>query len=268
MIKILIFLFVLVHVSGKPAKSDLIPSHFAKSLSIRCLVAYIHQASARLPSQRTFLKRNQLIDRIAPLAASLANAPADIKINPRRFFKATKQIATLGPASSSFEMIEKLFLSGADVFRLNFSHGEHSEKAVLVNTIRQVEAKYNHPIAILADLQGPKLRVGIFDNDKVTIVDGQKFTFDYKDEPGSAARVRLPHPEILNTLKPGDTILLDDGKLRMKVRETTIGSSGLENGQVICEVINGGNLSNKKGVNTPSIMLPISPLTPKDRRLA
>jgi pyruvate kinase len=205
---------------------------------------------------------------MSPLGATLANAPADIKINPRRFFKATKQIATLGPASSSFEMIEKLFLAGADVFRLNFSHGEHSEKAALVKTIREVETKYNHPIAILADLQGPKLRVGIFDNDKVTIVDGQKFTFDYKDEPGSAARVRLPHPEILNTLKAGDTILLDDGKLRMKVKETTIGTSGLENGQVVCEVINGGNLSNKKGVNTPSIMLPISPLTPKDRRWA
>eukprot|EP01035_Chromulina_nebulosa_P018739 gene18739-24504_t len=184
----------------------------------------------------------------------------------KRFSKSTKQLATLGPASSSPEMIEKLFLAGADVFRLNFSHGEHSEKAALVKIIRDIELKYNHPIAILADLQGPKLRVGIFDNDKVLLVDGQKFVFDMKDEPGSSSRVKLPHPEILTTLQAGDTLLLDDGKLRMKVKETTIGSLGLEEGQIICEVVVGGNLSNRKGVNTPSIVLPISPLTPKDRK--
>lgn len=187
-------------------------------------------------------------------------------IDPRRFFKSSKQLATLGPASSNYEMIEKLFLAGADVFRLNFSHGQHSEKAALVDIIRSIEKKYNHPIAILADLQGPKLRVGTFENDKVILVDGQKFIFDYKDELGSVYRVRLPHIEILETLQSGDILLLDDGKLKMKVIETTILSEGLEKGQVVCTVINGGALSNRKGVNTPSIVLPISPLTPKDRQ--
>ena len=184
---------------------------------------------------------------------------------PRRFLKATKQLATLGPASSNVEMIEKLFLSGADTFRLNFSHGEHAEKAKLVDMIREVEKKYNHPICILGDLQGPKLRVGLFENDKVVLVNGQKFKFDLKDDLGSNDRVKLPHPEILNTLRAGDTLLLDDGKLRMKVTETSMATNGA-NGCVTCEVINGGSLSNKKGVNTPSIVLPISPLTPKDRR--
>ena len=184
-----------------------------------------------------------------------------------RFRKSTKQLATLGPASNTVEMIEKLFLSGADIFRLNFSHGEHSEKAKLVDMIRAVEKKYNHPIAILADLQGPKLRVGTFENDaKVILEDGQKFTFDLKDIPGNKQRVRLPHPEILNTLKAGDTLLLDDGKLRMKVLSTTMDPKEPQKGEVVCEVVIGGALSNRKGVNTPSIILPISPLTPKDRK--
>jgi len=186
-------------------------------------------------------------------------------IDPRRFKKFTKQLATLGPASNTLEMIEKLFLSGADIFRLNFSHGEHEEKAKLVDLIRSIEKKYNHPIAILADLQGPKLRVGTFADTKVYLTEGQSFTFDLKDIPGDTSRVKLPHPEILNTLSVGDTLLIDDGKLRMKVLETTMASLG-EEGSVTCEVMVGGAISNKKGVNTPSIVLPISPLTPKDRK--
>lgn len=181
-----------------------------------------------------------------------------------RWRKASKQLATLGPASNNAEMIEKLFLAGVDVFRLNFSHGEHSEKAKIVDMIRSVEAKYDHPIGILGDLQGPKLRVGTFENEKVILVDGQTFKFDMKEEPGDSYRVRLPHPEILNTLRIGDTLLLDDGKLKMKVTETTFQPD--LTGEVTCVVINGGALSNRKGVNTPSIVLPISPLTPKDRK--
>lgn len=189
-----------------------------------------------------------------------------IVINPRRFKKATKQLATLGPASNYIEMIEKLFLSGADIFRLNFSHGEHTEKANLVKMIRIIEKKYNHPIAILCDLQGPKLRVGAFENDAVQLIEKQMFTFDMKDELGDGYRVRLPHPEILNTLRKDDILLLDDGKLKMKVVETTMnGDKENPEGNVVCEVIVGGKLSNKKGVNTPSIVLPISPLTVKDR---
>ena len=191
--------------------------------------------------------------------------PSGVEVNPRRWKKATKQLATLGPASNTFEMIEKLFLSGTDIFRLNFSHGEHSEKAALVDTIRAVEKKYNHPIAILGDLQGPKLRVGVFEDDKVILVEGQDFSFDLNDEPGNAYRVKLPHPEILTTLGPGDTLLLDDGKLRMKVKESTMDQAS-GSGSVKCEVIIGGTLSNRKGVNTPSIVIPMSPLTPKDRK--
>lgn len=231
-----------------------------------CVAAFQTKHKSLIHSSPYLSRFSKNAPSLQPISAILSNIPPSFKINPRRFYKATKQIATLGPASSSFEMIEKLFLSGADVFRLNFSHGEHSEKANLVKIIRSIEEKYDHPISILADLQGPKLRVGMFDNDKVLLVEGQNFVFDYKDDLGDAGRVRLPHPEILNTLKVGDTLLLDDGKLRMIVTETTMATDGLENGHVVCKVINGGYLSNKKGVNTPSIVLPISPLTPKDRR--
>jgi len=116
----------------------------------------------------------------------------------------------------------------------------------------------------LGDLQGPKLRVGVFEKDKVVLVDGQRFVFDMKEELGDSYRVKLPHPEIMQTLRAGDILLLDDGKLRMKVLETTMQPDN--SGEVICEVVVGGKLSNKKGVNTPTIVLPISPLTPKDRR--
>eukprot|EP01036_Dinobryon_divergens_P022815 gene22815-31112_t len=197
----------------------------------------------------------------------ISNEQPSVVMNPRRFLKATKQLATLGPASNYAEMVEKLFLSGADIFRLNFSHGEHSEKAKLVEIIREVEAKHKRPIAILADLQGPKLRVGMFENTYVTLADGQSFTFDLRDELGNSNRVKLPHPEILHTLDVDDVLLLDDGKLKMRVVKTTMNS--VENaldGVVVCKVVVGGKLSNKKGVNTPSIVLPISPLTPKDRK--
>mmetsp|Transcript_18741 Transcript_18741/g.66750 ORF Transcript_18741/g.66750 Transcript_18741/m.66750 type:complete len:559 (+) Transcript_18741:1-1677(+) len=177
---------------------------------------------------------------------------------PERWRKSTKQLATLGPASSSPAMLEKLFAAGVDIFRLNFSHGSHAEKAALVDLIRTLEAKYEHPIAILADLQGPKLRVGVFDADKITLVAGQSFRFDLEDEPGSASRVTLPHPEIIQTLRPGDTLLIDDGKLRLTVTANSPGA--------VDTVVNvGGSISDRKGVNTPSIVLPISPLTPKDR---
>lgn len=177
----------------------------------------------------------------------------------RRWKKSTKQIATLGPASCTEEMIEKLFLAGADVFRLNFSHGKHEEKAELIRIIRSLEDKYNHPVAVLADLQGPKLRVDVFDHDKVMLVEGQTFRFDLVDEPGDSSRVKLPHPEIIQTLQPGDVLLLDDGKLRV-----TVTGKGENYVDTVVEV--GGVLSNRKGVNTPTVVLPISPLTPKDRK--
>jgi len=176
-----------------------------------------------------------------------------------RWRKNTKQIATVGPASNTIEMLEKLFCAGVDIFRLNFSHGAHAEKEALVEKIRQLEKKYHHPIGILADLQGPKLRVGVFANGPVTLERGQSFSFDLDTEKaGDATRVSLPHPEIINTLKVGDTLLVDDGKVRMTVVAAAESA-------VTCRVDVAGTISDRKGVNTPSIVLPISPLTPKDR---
>jgi len=207
-------------------------------------------------------KVNQVQDVTRLQACPSVALPDDVVLMDSRWSKSTKQLATLGPASNTREMIEKLFLAGADIFRLNFSHGEHAEKAELVKLIREIEAKYNHPICILADLQGPKLRVGTFKDDSVHLKVGQSFTFDLKEELGTIERVKLPHLEILNTLSKGDILLLDDGKLKMEVTSAAVGDERA----VTCKVIIGGKLSNKKGVNTPSIVLPISPLTPKDRK--
>ena len=195
-----------------------------------------------------------VLDQSEPVAS-------DGMAEPERWSKSTKQLATLGPASSTFEMLEALFLAGADVFRLNFSHGKHDEKAALVEKIRAVEAKHGRPIAVLADLQGPKLRVGTFVNDEKQYLErGQRFRFDLDvDTPGDKTRVALPHPEILQTLSVGDTLLVDDGKVRLIVTGT-----GVDFAETIVEVA--GSISNRKGVNTPSVVLPISPLTPKDRQ--
>mmetsp|Transcript_33333 Transcript_33333/g.31803 ORF Transcript_33333/g.31803 Transcript_33333/m.31803 type:complete len:583 (+) Transcript_33333:144-1892(+) len=237
---------------------------YSTILGLACLtvISAFNLNHAARPSILKHVSQNK-----AALRMSVTSIDPSIGITvlPERFRKATKQLATLGPASSSFEMIEKLFLSGADIFRLNFSHGEHKQKSDLVDIIRAVEKKYDHPIAILADLQGPKLRVGVFADDKVLLVDGQTFVFDMNEELGDAYRVRLPHPEILNTLRAGDFLLLDDGKLKMEVMATTMESEGLEEGKVTCKVIIGGALSNRKGVNTPTIIIPMSPMTAKDR---
>lgn len=201
----------------------------------------------------------------------------------RRCTKGAKQIATLGPASCTPENIERLFLCGVDVFRLNFSHGSHEEKTELIEKIRDVETKYMHPICVFADMQGPKQRCGRFATDEgVVLENGQTFRFDLDPELGSEHRVKLPHPEILLALKPGKTLLLDDGKLRMRVVRCGYTSNGedavLGEGQerpsddvkefppfIECRVEVGGKLSANKGVNTPDVILPISPITPKDR---
>mmetsp|Transcript_49942 Transcript_49942/g.108563 ORF Transcript_49942/g.108563 Transcript_49942/m.108563 type:complete len:704 (+) Transcript_49942:65-2176(+) len=197
--------------------------------------------------------------------------------------KGAKQVATLGPASNSYEMIEQLFLSGVDVFRLNFSHGEYEEKEDLIKKIREVEQRYVHPIGILADLQGPKQRCGKFADPKgVMLAVGQKFRFDLDPALGDNKRVQLPHPEILLALSTGRTLLLDDGKLRLRVLQAGCFWEGkeliLEEGQdppsssttdcppfVDCEVEVGGKLSSRKGVNTPDVILKISPITKKDK---
>lgn len=175
-------------------------------------------------------------------ATATGSAPAgsdNFKLSPR-WRKKTKQLATLGPASSSFEMIEKLFLAGADVFRLNFSHGEHAQKKELLDTIRAVEEKYDHPIAILGDLQGPKLRVGTFANPEGEMLQaGQAFRFDLDPTPGTNQRVLLPHPEIIEASEVGHFLLIDDGKVKVEV-------VGTGPGYLDTKVIVPGKIKDKK----------------------
>jgi pyruvate kinase len=170
----------------------------------------------------------------------------------------TKIVATLGPASASEEMIRKLFLAGVDVFRLNFSHGEHSDHQSRVDIIRKVEQETGRPIGIIGDLQGPKLRVGKFKDGKISLTAGQKIRLDLSSELGDETRVNLPHPEVIAAMKPGSFILLDDGKVRMEIVE-----QGPD--YLVGQIISGRALSNNKGFNVPGVVLPISPLTPKDR---
>jgi pyruvate kinase len=170
----------------------------------------------------------------------------------------TKILATLGPASESPEMIAKLFEAGADVFRLNMSHLPRERLKERVEMIRSVEAKFKRPIAILADLQGPKLRVGAFEGDSAMLVQGQSFTLDADKTLGGADRVHLPHPEILSSLEPGHTVLIDDGKLRLRVKSVKQGSA-------TTEVEVAGKISNRKGVSLPDTTIPVAAMTEKDR---
>ena len=169
----------------------------------------------------------------------------------------TKVVATLGPASSGRIIIARLFEAGADVFRINMSHTTHEKMRELVTTIRAVEAECNRPIGILVDLQGPKLRLGSFRNDWAEIDNGQDFILDSDPAPGDATRVHLPHPEIFAAIKVGDTILIDDGKLRLVVAETNPQ-------RVVARVEVGGKVSNRKGVSLPHTVVPLAALAPKD----
>lgn len=170
-----------------------------------------------------------------------------------------KIVATLGPASADHETIRALFLAGADVFRLNFSHGSSADHAARFAILRELEAETGRPIGILADLQGPKLRVGTFADGPVQLQAGQSFRLDLDTAPGNAQRVNLPHPEIFAALKPGAELLLDDGKLRLVVEHCDAESADTT-------VVVGGRLSERKGVNVPGVLLPISALTAKDLR--
>jgi pyruvate kinase len=170
----------------------------------------------------------------------------------------TKIIATLGPASSTPEILARLFQAGADVFRLNFSHGTHEDHAARFAMIRELEAKFDRPIGILADVQGPKLRVGRFAGGRVHLQTGHAFRLDLNATPGNTQRVNLPHPEIIEAASIGCSLLLDDGKLRLRVLHKR--ADALET-----EVVVGGPLSDRKGVNVPDVVLPIPALTVKDR---
>jgi pyruvate kinase len=169
----------------------------------------------------------------------------------------TKVVATLGPASSSRTVISRLFAAGADVFRINMSHTTHDRMRELVETIRAVEAECKRPIGILVDLQGPKLRLGSFKNDFAEIDSGQDFVLDHDPAPGDATRVNLPHPEIFAAIKPGDTLLIDDGKLRLTATQA-------DAQRIVTRVKIGGKISSRKGVSLPDTVVPVAALTPKD----
>ena len=171
-----------------------------------------------------------------------------------------KIVATLGPSSSDYAMIRALFEAGADVFRLNMSHGTHDEIRARHEHIRQVEKDLGRPIGILADLQGPKLRVGTFAAEGGhDLQDGAKFRLDLDPAPGDGTRVQLPHPEIFAALEPGASLLVNDGKIRLKVQ--TCGPDFAD-----CTVVVGGTISNRKGVNVPDVVLPLAALSEKDRK--
>ena len=169
-----------------------------------------------------------------------------------------KIVATLGPSSSDYETIKALHLAGADVFRLNMSHGSHNEIAKRHQIIRQIENELDSPIAILADLQGPKLRVGEFANGVEELIVGEKFRLDLLDEKGSKNRVYLPHPEIFQALHEGAHLLINDGKIKLTVEKC--GPDFAD-----CSIVNGGEISDRKGVNVPDVILPLAALSEKDR---
>ncbi len=175
-----------------------------------------------------------------------------------RRMKRTKIIATLGPASNDRAMIARLFEAGADVFRINMSHASHDLMRTLVRSIRSVEEEFRRPIAILVDLQGPKLRVGTFGDGPVDLAEGAEFVLDSDKKPGDATRVHLPHPEILRALRPGHTVLVDDGKVRLRVTEATA-----KRAVAVVEVA--GRISDKKGVSLPDTEIPVAAMTEKDR---
>ena len=169
-----------------------------------------------------------------------------------------KIVAFFLPQSTAYEMIRDLFDTGADVFRINMSHGTHAEHRARHEAIRRVERERGRPIAILADLQGPKLRLGTFGSGAVEIEEGDRFRLDLDDEPGTSHRVQLPHPEIFAALEPGSSLLVNDGKIRLKVLDC--GADFAE-----CEVMVGGTVSDRKGVNVPDVVLPLAALSDKDR---
>ena len=168
-----------------------------------------------------------------------------------------KIVVTLGPASGTARMIGRLFEAGADVFRLNFSHGRLEEHAERVRAIRSLEESTGRPTVVLQDLQGPKFRIGEFRNGSAELARGGSVRLELEGEQGTARRVPLPHPEVFEAVSPGSAILLDDGRVRLRVRSNGRGFAD-------CDVEVGGRLTDHKGVNLPGVLVPTSPLTPKD----
>ena len=170
-----------------------------------------------------------------------------------------KIVATLGPASSDKEIVRQLFLAGVDVFRLNFSHGSHEDHKQRLDTIRGIEQETGRPVGVLLDLQGPKLRLGTFAKGAVQLVEGAAFRLDLnRDQPGGQERAPMPHPEIFAALEVGTDLLVDDGRVRLRVERCGPDFADTR-------VINSGTVSDRKGVNVPGVVLPLSALTAKDR---
>lgn len=171
----------------------------------------------------------------------------------------TKILATIGPATASKQMLEKLIKAGVDAFRFNFSHGVHEEHAERLNTVRELSTKYGRHLTVVADLQGPKLRIGTFTTEKITLKKGQHFTLDMNEAAGDETRVCLPHKEIFAALNVGDKLLLNDGNIELEVLQKKASSA-----ETLVKV--GGVLSAHKGVNLPNVKLPISAITEKDKK--
>jgi pyruvate kinase len=181
--------------------------------------------------------------------------------SPSQFVPRSRKVrilATLGPASATPEMIRTLLKAGADAFRLNMSHGSHADHLARIEIIRGLEKELERPTTILADLQGPKLRVGRFEGDKQLLENGQSFVFDRDETLGTNQRVNLPHREIFEAVEAGTRLLIDDGKLVLRV--TDAAADRLET-----RVEVGGAISNNKGLNVPDAVLPMAALTDKDR---
>src|ERR1700739_1063770 len=175
-----------------------------------------------------------------------------------RRHRRAKIVATVGPASNSPEMLKALFLAGVDTFRLNFSHGTQSDHARVHSTIRKLEQDVNRPIGILMDLQGPKIRVGTLRAGKIAVEAGETMRCVLSGSDGDRSAIPLPHREIFAAVAPGHDLLIDDGRVRVRV--TALGNDFIET-----QVIVGGTISNHKGVNLPGTVLDLSPLTAKDR---
>ncbi|MGY6551047.1 MAG: pyruvate kinase [Erythrobacter sp.] len=179
------------------------------------------------------------------------------RIDPRG--RKVKILATIGPASNTPEMLERLLRAGADAFRINMSHGAHADHARAIQAIRALEKQVARPLTILADLQGPKLRVGEFSGGQAVIRHGSHFTLDRDPAPGDETRVHLPHPELFGVLERGQRLLINDGKIRLKVMAA-------DEHHIRCSAEVGGVISDRKGVNVPDAEVPIPALTEKDRR--
>src|SRR4051794_15497567 len=178
---------------------------------------------------------------------------------PMRRTRHAKIVATLGPASSSPDMIRALFETGADVFRFNFSHGSHEEHQKRYDIVRAIEQETGRPIAVLADLQGPKLRVGRLAGGPIALEQGDRIRFDLDPAPGTRARIPLPHPEVFAALEPGVHLLIDDGKARLEVEEAAPSSA-------VARVLIGGPLCPRKGASRAGAGLPPRPVAGKGRR--